>query len=110
MQSSRKSVVVSRWLAKTTCCLAGAFIRPVTVKGYLRKCRKSLKPQRTRRTAAEIADTRDCQALGGYEDAIPGRLANAAQLWPIGSNRKLMALILRDLCGCSPRPLRFKIF
>ncbi|PYX22788.1 MAG: hypothetical protein DMG82_13395, partial [Acidobacteria bacterium] len=67
------------------------------------------KPQRTRRTAAEIADTRDCQALG-YEDVIPGRLANAAQLLPISSNRKLMALILRDLCGLPPRPLRFKIF
>jgi len=79
MQSSRKSVVVSRWLAKTTCWLPGAFIGPETVRGYLGKCRKSLKPQRTRRTAAGIADTRDRQTLG-YEDAIPGRLANAAQL------------------------------
>jgi hypothetical protein len=76
---------------------------------YLGKCRKSIKSQRTRRTAAEIADTRDSQALG-YKDAIPGRLANAAQLLPIGSNRKLMALKLRDLGGCSPRPLRFKTF
>ena len=112
MQSSRKSLVVSRWLAKTTCCLAGAFIRPETVRGTWENVEEVLNRREhgeQENSRRDRRHTRDSQALG-YEDAIPARLADAGQLLPIGSNRKLMALILRDLCGCSPRPLRFKTF
>src|ERR1700740_2601698 len=98
MQSSRKSLVVRRWLAKTTCWLPGAFIGPETVRGDLGKCRKSLKPQRTRRTAAEIAD------------GFPGTRLRGYNSWSFGQRRTTISYWLKPKTDGSHTPRSLRLF